>query len=65
MPSQRIFLLRHRSQAWAILLCELDPTLITFIGNIPGILAMANECDPEYQNGISSRCGLSSVQPPQ
>ena len=39
MPSQRIFLLRQRSQAWAIRLCELVPTLITFMGSIPGILA--------------------------
>lgn len=38
MPSHRIFLLRHRSQAWAIRLCELDdPTLIIFMGKIPGI----------------------------
>ena len=38
IPSQRIFLLRHRSHACAIRLCELVPTLITFIGSIPGIL---------------------------
>ncbi len=38
IPSHRIFLLLQRSQAWAIRLCELDPTLITFIGSIPGIL---------------------------
>jgi hypothetical protein len=38
IPSHRIFLLRHRSQACAIRLCELVPTLITFIGSIPGIL---------------------------
>jgi hypothetical protein len=42
MPSQRIFLLRQRSQAWAIRLCEFDPTLITFIGSIPGILVIVN-----------------------
>lgn len=40
MPSQRIFLLRHLSQAWAIRLWELVPTLMTFIGRIPGILAV-------------------------
>lgn len=40
MPSQRIFLLRHRSQAWAILLCALVPTLITFMGSMPGIIAV-------------------------
>lgn len=40
MPSQRIFLLRHLSQAWAIRLCELVPTLMTFMGRIPGILAV-------------------------
>jgi hypothetical protein len=38
IPSHRIFLLLQRSQAWAIRLCELDPTLITFIGSIPGII---------------------------
>ncbi len=38
MPSHRIFLLRQRSQAWAIRLCEVAPTLMTFIGSIPGIL---------------------------
>lgn len=38
-PSQRIFLLRHRSQAWAIrLVVPVPPTLITFIGKIPGML---------------------------
>ncbi|TGO81302.1 hypothetical protein BPOR_1217g00010 [Botrytis porri] len=32
MPSHRIFLLRHLSQAWAIRLCELDvPTFMIFI----------------------------------
>lgn len=39
MPSHRIFLLLQRSQAWAILLCVLVPTLMTFIGRMPGILA--------------------------
>ena len=39
MPSHRIFLLRQRSQAWAIRLCELVPTLMTFMGRIPGIVA--------------------------
>ena len=39
MPSQRIFLDRHRSQACAIRLCELVPTLITFIGRMPGMVA--------------------------
>ena len=43
MPSQRIFLLRHRSQAWAILLCAAVPTLMTFIGSIPGIFAISSE----------------------
>lgn len=38
-PSQRIFLLLQRSQAWAIRLWEPLPTLITFIGRIPGMLA--------------------------
>lgn len=40
MPSQRIFLLRQRSHACAILLCALCPTLITFIGSIPGMLVI-------------------------
>jgi hypothetical protein len=44
MPSHRIFLLRQRSQAWAIRLCELVPTLMTFIGRIPGILAVCYIC---------------------
>ena len=35
----RTFLLLHLSQACAILLCALVPTLITFIGSIPGIVA--------------------------
>lgn len=39
MPSHLIFLLRHRSQAWAIRLWGLLPTLITFIGRIPGMVA--------------------------
>jgi hypothetical protein len=38
VPSQRIFLLRHRSQAWAIRLWALLPTLITFIGRMPGMV---------------------------
>lgn len=37
IPSHLIFLLLHLSQACAILLCALVPTLITFIGRIPGI----------------------------
>lgn len=38
MPSQRIFLLRHLSQACAIRLCEADePTFMIFMGKIPGI----------------------------
>jgi hypothetical protein len=38
-PSQRIFLLRQRSQAWAMRLCvPVPPTLITFMGKIPGML---------------------------
>ena len=39
MPSHRIFLERHRSQAWAMRLWQAEPTLITFMGSIPGILA--------------------------
>jgi hypothetical protein len=39
MPSHLIFLLLHLSQAWAILLCVVHPTLIIFIGSIPGMLA--------------------------
>ena len=39
IPSHRIFLLRQRSQACAIRLCAVVPTLITFIGSIPGIFA--------------------------
>lgn len=38
MPSHRIFFDRHLSQAWAMRLCEACPTLITFMGSIPGIL---------------------------
>lgn len=37
-PSQRIFLLRQRSQACAMRLWALVPTLMTFIGRMPGIL---------------------------
>lgn len=37
--AHRIFLLLHRSHAWAILACALVPTLITFIGRIPGMLS--------------------------
>lgn len=44
MPSQRIFLERHRSQACAMRDWQLDPTLITFMGNIPGMLAMYFFC---------------------
>jgi hypothetical protein len=40
MPSHRIFFERHRSQAWAMRLWQLEPTLITFIGKIPGIMAV-------------------------
>ena len=39
IPSHLIFLLRHLSHACAILLCALVPTLITFIGRIPGMTA--------------------------
>lgn len=38
MPSQRIFFDRHRSQACAMRDWQLDPTLITFIGRIPGMI---------------------------
>lgn len=38
IPSHRIFLLLQRSQAWAIRLWVLVPTLMTFIGRMPGIL---------------------------
>lgn len=40
MPSQRIFLLLQRSQAWAMRLWLPLPTLITFMGRIPGILTV-------------------------
>jgi hypothetical protein len=40
MPSQRIFFERHRSQACAMRDWQVDPTLITFMGSIPGMLAM-------------------------
>ncbi len=40
MPSQRIFLLRHLSQACAILLCALVPTLMTFMGKMPGMIVV-------------------------
>lgn len=40
-PSQRIFLLLQRSQACAIRLWALLPTLMTFIGKMPGIVAIA------------------------
>jgi len=40
MPSHRIFFERHRSQAWAMRLWQLEPTLITFMGSIPGILGV-------------------------
>jgi hypothetical protein len=38
-PSQRIFFERQRSQAWATRLCEVPPTLMTFMGRIPGMAA--------------------------
>ena len=40
IPSHRIFLLRHLSHACVILLWALVPTLITFIGRIPGMIAV-------------------------
>jgi hypothetical protein len=40
IPSHRIFLERHRSQAWAMRLWQVEPTLITFMGSIPGILGV-------------------------
>lgn len=43
IPSQRIFLLRHLSQACAIRLWALVPTLITFIGSIPGMVAVHSD----------------------
>jgi hypothetical protein len=55
MPSHRIFLLRQRSQAWAIRLWELVPTLMTFIGRIPGILAVF-DCPSSVE---SRTCGFS------
>jgi len=39
MPSHRIFFERQRSQAWAMRLWQLEPTLITFMGKIPGMVA--------------------------
>ena len=39
IPSHLIFLLRQRSQACAMRACELLPTLITFIGKIPGMVS--------------------------
>jgi hypothetical protein len=50
IPSQRIFLLRHRSQAWAIRLWELVPTLITFIGRIPGMIVVVGAQKPKGWN---------------
>ena len=47
IPSHRIFLLRHLSQACAILLCALVPTLITFIGRIPGMVVDRSSVRPE------------------
>lgn len=38
VPSQRIFLLRQRSQACAMRLWALLPTLMTFIGRMPGMM---------------------------
>jgi hypothetical protein len=58
IPSQRIFLLRQRSQAWAIRLCEFDPTLITFIGSIPGIFALLDWSVQGY-----CRCSASVWDP--
>jgi hypothetical protein len=40
MPSQRIFLERQRSHAWAMRAWQLEPTLITFMGSIPGMVAV-------------------------
>jgi hypothetical protein len=40
IPSHRIFLERHRSQACAMRAWQLDPTLITFMGKIPGMSAV-------------------------
>ena len=39
MPSQRIFLLLHLSQACAIRLCAVVPNLIVFIGRMPGMMS--------------------------
>jgi hypothetical protein len=40
------FLLLHLSQACAIRLCALLPTLITFIGSIPGMIAVVGQQNP-------------------
>jgi len=50
MPSHRIFLLRHLSQAWAILLCALVPSLITFIGRMPGMIAICSLVEGFYRD---------------
>jgi hypothetical protein len=58
IPSHLIFLLRQRSQAWAIRLCEFDPTFITFIGSIPGMFAlsrMSHGCCSDSASVLGSR----------
>lgn len=49
IPSHRIFLLLHLSHACAIRLCELEPTLITFIGRMPGMMG-------DWVDGVSVVC---------
>ena len=48
MPSHRIFFERHRSQACAMRDWALDPTLITFIGRIPGMMAVLSSVPIGY-----------------
>ena len=53
MPSHRIFFERQRSQAWAMRLWQLEPTLITFMGKIPGMVAVVGY-GPAMQSCCSS-----------
>lgn len=63
IPSHRIFLLLQRSHACAILLCAVIPTLITFIGRIPGIFAVVVETTDGADSARSRGKGPHSALP--
>lgn len=60
MPSQRIFLLRHRSQAWAILLWTPVASLITLMGSVGSMPGMAIiYANAQQTSAAKERRGLS------